>query len=161
MNISVRLNNPFSYARWPIVLLFIVLLISAVVFLILWIVKKENAKKKNAPKVVAPMPSLPPTRGQVKMRYLQMVDQYEMDYQKGTLSQRDCYQNLSQCVRHFASDMSGRDVTKLTLTELGLIGMPEVKNLIEEYYEPEFAKESKADVEGAIARTKKVMEEWN
>lgn len=161
METTITLQDPFSYSLVPIVLLLSVLIGSALVFLTLHLKKKKRRNTEKTAKQPENKPTVLLTREQVRKKYLKLADDLGKDYQSGAMSQRECYQNLSQCVRHFVSDMSGRDVTKMTLTELQLMGMPELKQLIEEYYEPEFAKESKADVTGAIARTKKVIEEWN
>lgn len=164
MDITVQLRYMLSYGLGKIVLIFLILLLSGFIGLIVHLIQKAKQKKKNkkpgASSHTIASPENSP-RQQMKNSYLQKVDGVEQRYASSQLSQRDCYQELSEHMKNFASEMSGVDVTKMTLMEIGQLGMPELKRLIEEYYEPEFAKESKADVEGAIARTKKVITEWN
>ena len=63
-------------------------------------------------------------------------------------------------MRIFVTDMSGRDVTSLTLAELNSPEYKELQKLIEKWYKPEFAMKSQADFMNDAAQAKRVVKTW-
>lgn len=160
MQTSVPLQDPFSYALWPILLLVVILLfisLVAVVWGILVLIKKVyKAPKKE---IKAPRP-VTKNKVTVKQEYLAKITSLEEDLKTEKIDVRECYQRLSVYIREFAYQMTGIDVTKFTLSEIKEIKMSQLDELIQEYYAPEFARESKGNAMISIAKTKKVIETW-
>lgn len=164
METTITLQDPFSYALWPIVMLFLFLFVSGIVFWTQTGWKKRKSKKdhmdKPLPKAKAAAQYVP-SLTQVKQQYVKQLMELRKQYGNDAISDRVCYQNLSLLLRQFISAATGTDMTHMTLTEIRHMGMPKVERLIEEYYKPEFSTDAKCDPEGAMERTKKVIEEWN
>lgn len=159
METSVNLQSPFSYSIWPIVLMGVVF-IFLTILIVLLVVKR---KKKREDKKTEPIQPVPVKRDEmdVKKEYLNMIETIERKYQNGELSERNCYQELSRCVREFVYAITGVKVTTYTLTEIRKSKMPGLEKLISEYYHPEFAKETRDEVEQAITEAKRVIKTWN
>lgn len=162
MKTSVTLQNPFSYSLWPIVLAEVVLLILTLLLVFLFI----NSRNKKAAKKEQPKPQVHKVVTQrsgtdAKSAYLRRIDGIEKKYQNGELSGRECYQELSSCVREFVSEVSGVNVISYTLSDIQSMQMPSLETLIADYYHPEFAREAGFEVEQAIMEAKRVINTWN
>ena len=60
----------------------------------------------------------------------------------------------------FVFEVTGIKVQHYTLTEIRRVNIPQLTNLVREYYEPEFARETRADVRASIFRTRSLIESW-
>ena len=63
-------------------------------------------------------------------------------------------------IRMFVYEVTGIKVQKYTLTEIRRVNIPQLTNLVREYYEPEFAREARADVKTSLYRTRMLIESW-
>lgn len=161
METTITLQEPFSYSLWPIMILLVILFFSMIIFMAISVNRKnkQNAtKSRSKAKEIIPET---PTLEQVKQQYMSALTDLKQQYMDENVSERICYQKLSSMLRQFVSSVSGNDITNMTLTEIRHQGLKQVEQLISEYYEPEFSREAKSDIAGAIERTKKVIEEWN
>lgn len=159
METSVNLQDPFSYSIWPIVLMGVVL-VFLTIMIVLIIVKRKKKGEDKKTELIQPVP-VKRNEMDLKNEYLKMIETVEKKYQSGELSGRDCYQELSRCVREFVYAITGVKVTTYTLTEIRKSEMPGLEKLITDYYHPEFAKETKEEVEQAITEAKRVVKTWN
>ena len=160
MKSSVGLQENFTNPVWPIITLAIVLLIIVCIFLAIKIIEHISAGKK---KVEAKKPeNLPVEKDyiQIKFLYLGYMEGLEKDYKAGTISERECFQQLSSLVRGFVSDMTQRDVTKSTLMEIRIMGYKKLEALISMYYETEFAEYCQSTVDEAIEKTRQYIKDF-
>lgn len=156
MEVSVELQENFSYIIWPAIVI-AVLCAAIIIFMIL---KQRPKKEKPVEQEVIVEPKRT-GKLQIKADYIEKLDELLAKLNAGEIDTRECYQRLSEYIREFAFKMTGVDVTKYTLFDLGSINMPNLRTLIQEYYSPEFEYESKGDAVGAIERTRRVIEGWN
>ena len=70
-------------------------------------------------------------------------------------------QEISVCIRGFIFEATGIPVEKYTLSEIRKVNIPALTQLVEEYYEPEFARFTYADVNQSLYKTRKVLELWH
>lgn len=161
METTITLQEPFSYSLWPIMILLVILFFSMIIFMAISVNRKNKHKDTNSRRKAKEIIHETPTLEQVKQQYMSALTDLKQQYMDETVSERICYQKLSSMLRQFVSSVSGNDITNMTLTEIRHQGLKQVEQLISEYYEPEFSREAKSDIEGAIERTKKVIEEWN
>lgn len=160
MDITVELQEPFSYALWPVIVFG--LIVTGIIAALL-VMKFYNRPKKKVNKDAAKPVEMPKDvdKNAVKNHYLNQLSVIQMEFQKGSLSIRKAYQQLSALVRGFVFEMTGVKVHHYTLREIKSVNMPELESLITEFYSPEFAVKSEGDVYAAIEKTRRVIEEWN
>lgn len=159
MDITVKLQNPFSYALWPIILLGICILGIVAVLIIL----KLNLKFKRKPAVAKPV--LQPVSTQdihgLQMKYLKELDTVEQEFRKGSLSIRKAYQRMSSIVRRFVQERTGVKTHTYTLEDIRKSNMPRLEGIVGEFYSPEFSVKSEGDVFEALEKSRRMIEEWN
>ena len=160
MEFSVGLQEPFQYRSLPILLGIVLMAVIGAVRVILRCRSKRPKKVAETKKVEKPSGNKNQT--EIKHRYIERLEEIETRLNKRELDVRIAYQIMSLCVREFVSEITGVSITHFTLTELKQKEMPiELIRLIEEYYQPEFAKESEADFKRSLEKTKQVVEQWN
>lgn len=159
METTISLQGPFSYSLVPIFLSFLLFLIALLIYVAVRISQRGMQKEKGfeLEKQIKPVVK---NKGATKGIYLMKLDDLQKKYRQDQLSDRDLYQELSSLVREFAFEMTGKKVTTMTLTEIQRVGLPQLKTLIEEYYEPEFAQDAEIDAAGALKRARRVIDEW-
>lgn len=161
MKTTVELQAQFSYAKWPMFFVGILILI-CIGILIFPTVKRLLMKKKvkEQKPVVIKQKSASDLAG-IKGKYLLELSQLEGQLKSGTVSTRDAYMRMSSCIRSFVYDATGIEVTNYTLQEIKRLGMPILEELISEYYTPEFAANSVGDSIESLQKTKRAIERWN
>lgn len=92
---------------------------------------------------------------------LHSIDNIIQDLSHSRIDIRESYQRLSMIMRIFVTDVSGRDVTSLTLSELKSSDLKKLAKLIEKWYAPEFAMKTRADFINDAKQAKNVVETWN
>lgn len=161
-NFSIQLQDPFSYAIWPVIVLGLLVLYTVVAFLTLHFLgkphKEKQVKKQDFEKTTESKSS---DKNAVKKMYMDKLNALEKSFANGDMEIRQAYQMLSQIMREFAYEMTGEPVHKLTLSDMKELNMPVLEELIAGYYSPEFANHSEGDVLAAITKAKRVVEEWN
>ena len=157
---SVELQDPMSYYLFWLILAIVA--VAAVFFIQIFfrILLRDQLKKKREkrqPKVRPPKKKPLPV---LKWEYLRRLDQLERGIYAGSYGQRTAYQELSMLIRTFVTDATGIKVQNYSLREIRRLGMPQLTALVQEYYEPEFARQSMADLRGSLFRTRKAIEQW-
>ena len=147
-----ELRPMFSYSLGMIVL--VILLIG----LILYFIFKPKQKKVQAPVVV-----LPEIKSvfSIKEKHIRQLDQLQAEITLGNITNRKAYHRISSIIRHFIFEMTQIKVQNYSLAEIRKLNMPVLTSLVEEYYDPEFAKESKGDALESLKKTREVIERWN
>ena len=156
---SVELQDPMKYYLFWLILALVcvaVIIASQIVFRVLLKdqLKRKKEKKPKIKKVSKkPLPVL-------KWEYLQRMQYLERNLVSGGYDKRRGYQELSSLIREFVHDVTGIKVQNYSLREIRRLGMPGLTALVQEYYEPEFARQSMADIRGSLFRTRKAIELW-
>ncbi len=160
MPITVELQDMYQYSVLIIILLVLLLVGSAVLIPVIWIIRKK-AKKKEAPKPVAPVKKeVPLTKAQIKQKYCVKLDELEQRCKSGKTDSRRGYQELSVLMRSCAYELTGRPVHKYTLDEISKGNIPGLAELIDDCYAPEFSQDKQGDIFGTINKARMVMEQW-
>ncbi|MCR5148136.1 MAG: hypothetical protein K6C35_04115 [Eubacterium sp.] len=157
MQTSVELQEPISYMPLWIILAIVLLLLiiaSQIVFRILF---KGRLKKPKKVKIKKPRPK---TMEEIKKKYLFMLNSIESNLAGGKITVREGYKRISECIRGFVFEATGVPVDKFSLSEIRKMRMPVLTSLVQEYYEPEFARTTYADIRQSAFKTRKAIETW-
>ena len=154
MPITVELQDMHSYNPIAFIVIFC-FIIASLVFLLLFklIIKNRNEVNKK-PRVYVTKPML-------QRKYLAMVNDIENQYNKKAITNRVAYQELSRIVRSFVYEITGVQAHNYTLTDIEKINMPQLYNMIDECYMPEFALDDSGNIYESAMKARKVIEEWN
>lgn len=158
MKTTVQLQDPFSYALWPVVVVAILVVSMMIGFCVLWI-RRYNAKKKKEI-IMKPRVTME-NIGNVKAKYIAELEQMKAEILQGKCSTRAGFQRMSVCIREFVYEVTGIQVQNYTLYEIKGLNIPVLEELITEYYAPEFAMRSIGDSMASIEKTKRAIERWN
>ncbi len=157
MQTSVELQDPFSYMIiWPIIA---VVFIAGVAFAQYYLRKKLGDRLKKEKQIKIKRISEMSLEGK-KKKYIGELIYIETDLMNKKITVRQAYHKMSMCIRMFVYEVTGIKVQKYTLSEIRSINIPHLTQLVREYYEPEFAYDSRADVRASIMRTRQVIEGW-
>ncbi|MGN0437765.1 MAG: hypothetical protein ACI4F4_04520 [Lachnospiraceae bacterium] len=159
MDFTVKLQDPFSYALWPIVVLGLVI-IGIVIF---YIVQKVNRKPKKKPVAVSEQqkPVNAVDVNGLRIKYLKQLDEVEEAFRSQKISVRKAFQKMSVIVRRFVEERTGIKTNSYTLADIKRLQMPQLESLISEFYSPEFSVKSEGDVFDALEKSRRIIEEWN
>ena len=116
--------------------------------------------KKRVKKYKAPKPAKKPPIEYVRNQTIKQIDKCKYDLAHGRTDIRESYQNMSTIMRTFVSEITGKDVTSHTLSELQASGDQRLTDLIAKWYAPEFAMKTKADFMGDAEHAKNVVMRW-
>jgi hypothetical protein len=97
----------------------------------------------------------------LKAQYLASLDQLEAKFNEDTTKIRPAYEGMSIIVREFVYKATGTEVDKFTLSEISQTEFQELTHLVGEYYKPEFDKISEGDVRASLAKSRRLVSEWN
>ena len=159
MQTSVELQNPMSYYLFWLILAIVA--VAAVFFLQIFfrILLKDQLKRKREKKPKDHAPKRKPL-SVLKWEYLQRLEYLERGIMAGSYTKRAAYQELSMLIRTFVNDATGIKVQNYSLQEIRRVGIPGLTALVQEYYEPEFARQSMADIRASLFRTRKAIQLW-
>ena len=157
MKTSVSMQQSVLDVRWMLTGLIIAIAALLLLRVLLFLLHYYRANRKDKPAAAASK-SVKRRSGE---QYLKLIDDLQDRMEANQISVRQAYQELSRYIREFVEIQTGVDVTKYTLEEIRREDLPGLEGLIEEYYEPEFARVSRGDVAAAIKNTRRVIETWN
>ncbi|MCQ2516488.1 MAG: hypothetical protein MJ094_06455 [Saccharofermentans sp.] len=161
MEPSVKLQKMMNYSQWPILLvggLLLALTILIVVLLIRRMISLQKAHRKATMKEIL---WVKPDMASLKRDYIARLEKIERDYYQNPSDIRGTYERMSTLIRKFAYRATGVEVQNYSLFEIKATHMKGLAMLIEEFYKPEFDKISQGDVKVSIAKTKRMITEWN
>lgn len=157
MQTQVQLQGPFMYLIiWPIL---VILFIAGVVAAQIILRKKLGDRLKKAKQIRLKKISEATLEGK-KKKYIGELIYIESDLMKNRITVRKAYHRMSKCIRGFVRDVTGLNVDKYSLYEISAIGIPQLTNLVREYYEPEFAREARVDARSSLMKTRMTIEGW-
>ena len=149
------LEPMFSYSTTPIIL--VVGLIIALLFLIFKPKINKQEVYNNTPVIVRP-----PQRNlfTIKDKYQLELKRLRDEVTNETITTRKAYQKLSIIIRNFVYEVTSIKVQNYSLEEIKKLNMQSLTRLVEEYYKPEFAKDSNGFIKTSIEKTREVIEKW-
>ncbi len=157
METTVELQAPFQYMIiWPILA---VIMLAAAIFLQVYFRKKLGDRLKKEKQIRLKKISEATLEGK-KKKYIGELVYIERDLMNRRITVRQAYQKMSLCIRMFVRDVTGINVERYTLTEIRAVNIPQLTNLVKEYYEPEFARETRIDARQSILKTRMLIEGW-
>lgn len=158
MRTSVTLQEPFSYAVLPMILVGVLIIFYGIYLLIS--VRKKQYKKESMCQTPKKQNSGTDIYA-VKSKYLTELDTIKQEVGREQITTRQAYQRMSRCIRQFVYEVTGIQVQNYTLQDIRQLHMPGLEALIAEYYAPEFAVTSSGDSTASLERTKRAIELWN
>lgn len=148
---TVSLQKPFSYSLIILGILIFLVLLPWIIKLIQLIIKHWPKKKNKPEKKVKNIAA-------IKSKYTKKIDKIAANE---SLTDREVYLELSSTVRNFVFEMTGVTAQNFSLREIKSLNMPELYDLIEQFYHPEFAAEEvETDITAAFEGARKVVREW-
>lgn len=144
----------------PMPLLLAGLVLAGVVLwygLVWWLTRRRTQKTlKTLPAAVV----APTDLTALKQMYLKKIEVIWQKYEARDVTARVTHQKLSRLVRRFVGEVTKSSVANMTLADLRHTKYATVAQTIEAYYEPEFARIETGNVADAMARARKVVQEW-
>ena len=152
--INFELEDMFSYSLVPIIISLIVFLALAIIYYHFFLRKPKQ-----------PFQYKPRTgKEAIKKTYIGRLDEIIAEYQARRIDERKVYIRLSRLIRGFAFEMTGVKLQNCTLQDISMMDMPQLYNLVYEYYDPEFAKYSKGHspivTNNSLMKTRSVIQKW-
>ena len=158
METSVGIQDAYSYATWPMILMICVIVgIILMTIAISVVVKLLSRKKVKKPKVVKPQPI---NLLKLKSECFMDLDEISRNLLAERITLREAYQQTSVRVRQFVFGATRINVQNYTLEEIQNLHMPQLEELIKDFYSPEFSWQSVGDFAESMDKTKKVVEQW-
>lgn len=158
MKISVEVENAYQF---PVIDLVtgIILLAACAFFIGYFIYRIRHRAEIDAP----PKPRVytPSQRERIRNKYLNSLYKIQVNYSNGKLTERELNEKLSKMCRGYVQEISGRETSRMTLSELrrasGLIGLSKAIAL---FYQPEFAPVSRSSADHNIGAAREVISKW-
>lgn len=156
MQTTVNLQEPFTYSS--VILIIIISIIIVFTVYLIYSKKRKKIEKEENVKVIPKknIKNIPV----IKSKYLQQLNSIENNYNNKKIEIRTAYQLISEAIRLFVFEVTDIETQNYSLAEIKKINIPELYNLIEEYYEPEFASKSVGDFVSSINKARRVINEW-
>lgn len=158
MQTSIKLQEPFTYS---IILLVIAISFVLVITFYFIYTKKKKQKPQKEEKVKAIPEKNIKNVPVIKGKYLSQLDSIEYKYTSNMIELRKAYQLISEAIRLFVFEITDITTQNYSLAEIKKLNIPNLYELIEEYYEPEFASKSTGDFSNSISKARRVIKEWN
>ncbi|MBP5684009.1 MAG: hypothetical protein J6X02_01980 [Bacilli bacterium] len=149
MQDPVKLQEPFTYNGMIIIIL---------IFLIIGLVIALFYKKKETNNQVKLVHY--PNLLTIKNKCLQELDALEYQVNNHQLDSRKAYYELSKIIRNYIYSATNINVLALSLKEIDDYKIPYLKELMEEYYSPEFSRDIQGNINESIKKTRGVVTKW-
>ena len=159
MQTSINLQEPFAYSIIPVIITICLTLIET--YYIIYSRKKERKDRVDEVKVKAIPEKNIKNIPVIKEKYLNQLNTIEYRYTNNMIELRKAYQMISETVRLFVFEITDITTQNYSLAEIKKLNIPILYELIEEYYEPEFASKSVGDFTTSINKARRVINEWN
>ncbi len=156
MQTSINLQQPSEYLIIPLIV--VLVLIGIIAYIIIHIQKNSKIVEDKIIKVIPQknIKNIPI----IKEKYIEQLNEINTKYQNQRIDLRLAYQKISSSIRMFIFEVTDVETQNYTLEEIKKIDMPILYELIEEYYEPEFALKSEGNFDEAIKKARRIIETW-
>lgn len=159
MQTSINLQQPFSYSVIPLIIaICLVMLITC--YLIYFKVKQKKVKLEKNKITEIPERNIKNVPV-IKNKYLNQLDTIKYKYENQMIDLRKAYQLISEAIRLFVFEITDITTQNYSLAEIKKLNIPDLYELIKEYYEPEFSSKSIGDFDSSINKARRVINEWN
>ena len=159
MQTSINLQEPFAYSIIPVIIAICLTLI--VTYYLIYSRKKKEKYKVDEEKVKAIPEKNIKNIPVIKEKYLNQLDTIEYKYTNNMIELRQAYQMISEATRLFVFEITDITTQNYSLKEIKKLNIPNLYELIKEYYEPEFASKSVGNFEASINKARRIINEWN
>lgn len=159
MQTSIKLQEPFTYSVIPFMIT-ICFVLAMTFYLIYLNRKKKKVRVENDNLKVIPEKNIKNVPV-IKDKYLEQLNSIEYKYTNNMIDLRKAYQLISESIRMFVFEITDITTQNYSLKEIKRLNIPNLYELIEEYYEPEFANKSVGDFGVSIEKARRVVKEWN
>ena len=159
MQTSINLQEPFAYSIIPVIITICLTLIET--YYLIHTKKKKEKNMVDEVKVKAIPEKNIKNIPVIKEKYLNQLNTIEYRYTNNMIELRKAYQMISETVRLFVFEITDITTQNYSLAEIKKLNIPILYELIEEYYEPEFASKSVGDFTTSINKARRVINEWN
>ena len=158
MQTTIKLQEPFMYSK-NLLIIIICIVLSITCYLIYFYKKKKVVKKEEIIKAIPNknIKNIPV----IKSKYIEQLEAIEYKYKNEMIELRKAYQLISESIRMFIFEVTDITTQNYSLIEIKKLNIPKLYELIEEYYEPEFASKSSGNFESAINKARRIVREWN
>ena len=156
MQTSINLQESFEYPILPLIIVTILIII--VSGLLIHTLRKKH-KHKNIQVKKIPEKNIKDIQV-IKGKFLKELDSIEYKYKNGQIKLRKAYQLISENIRLFVFEITDITTQNYSLSEIKKLNIPILYELIEEYYEPEFAEKTIGDFDNSINKARRVIEQW-
>ena len=156
METSVALQNLASYSKMLIIPTTLLIVIPPLIYFVYWLIMRQKGWMKNRIRKMKPKEGVE----KIRSRYLISLQELSKKCENEEISVRDGYLELSRIFRSFVYEMTGKQVTNMSLVEIRSLRMQVVEQMIEECYVPEFAIRTTSDVLQSIDKAGKVIQQW-
>ncbi len=161
MQTSINLQNMYNYSVWPLLLVFLIFAIMTIGLIVILVKKNKRqvaVKKPDIKKIPEKNIKNIPV---IKSKYIKKLNGIESKFKDNKINLRKAYQEISETVRLFVFEVTDVTTQNFSLSEIKKANIPGLYELIEEYYEPEFAEKSVGDFDDAINKARRIVSEWN
>lgn len=158
MQTSIKLQEPFSYSVIPFIII-VCLILGMTFYLVYSNRKKKKVRIDNNNLRVIPQKNIKNVPI-IKGKYFEQLNSIEYKYKNNIIDLRKAYQLISESMRMFVFEMTNITTQNYSLKEIKKLNIPSLYELIEEYYEPEFANKSVGDFGVSIEKARRVVKEW-
>ena len=162
MDTTINLRRLFDFSQLPIVItaaIFAALTVAILLMFLYTLLKNYKPKEKIIEEPVKVF--VKPDMTKLKAEYMAALDKLEAKFNEDTTKIRPAYEGMSILVREFVYKATGTEVDKFSLSEISQTGFEDLTVLVGEYYKPEFDKISEGDVRASLAKSRRLVSEWN
>ena len=159
MQTSVSLQEMYRHS--PLSLLLIVAITIGFTVYLYYSKKPKDVKKLNDKEKAKILPEKNKNIPVIKSKYLKKLESVESNFKNGKIELRKAYQSISEIVRMFVFEVTDIQTQNYTLDEIKKLNMGGLTELIEEFYEPEFAQKSIGDFDASIEKARSIIKKWN
>ena len=158
MQTSINIQDPYTYSVLPLIIT-----ICLITMLTVYLIYLKIRKKKMTP--IEEIKEIPEKNIKnipvIKQKHLRQLDSIEYKYDNNLIELRKAYQLISGTVRMFVFEATDITTQNYSLSEIKNLNIPNLYDLIKEYYKPEFASKSEGDFKASINKARRVINEWN
>ena len=160
METTVNLRRLFDFSQLPIIITGGILAALTVTIILMFVygwLKNYQPKEKPIEQPVFVKPDMT----KLKSEYLALLDGIEAKFNQDPTNIRPAYEGMSRVVRDFVYRATGTEVDKFALYEIYQTEFKDLADLVREYYQPEFDSISEGDVREHLAKSRRLVSEWN
>lgn len=161
IEITVKLQKPMQYSLLALILALFVVLSPWIWKLVKYIISKLETEEKVKVKTEIEIPFEPrKSLYALKEEFIKRIDAIENSFNNSEIDSREMHQKLSSTVKQFVYEVTGIKTQTFVLSDFERNKMPQMQELLEIFYAPEFAPESVMNQQSAD-NARKVVREWN